>query len=243
MNPGRIVMLLFAAWFGVVADAPSQTATTRPPQTATIGQQSDKESPENKAWASVNGIDVKSVEAFLAAYPSATHAQEARVSIALHQRISEIRKADTKALVVIPFEILGKPWNNWKDPKAEKGILVIWCKENEKGADLGIRYGGALGTKAVGFDAVGLVRAPMADGSILGFDTGGSKAQLAGSALGFSVVFDNVAPTTVAFQSAPGEVLYFVVVHGVGLVHLHGAGKAFMRDGKVIDLKPLQIKR
>jgi hypothetical protein len=103
---------------------------------------------------------VKAVQAFLKTNPTSPHADEARLCLSLHQKISAFRRGDGKPLFVIPFEKLGKPWNNWKDPKVVKGILVIYGKENTQGAALGIHWGGALGTTIASFDDAGAIKPP-----------------------------------------------------------------------------------
>lgn len=176
-----------------------------------------KQDAEAQAWAKVEEMEATSLEQFLKAFPEGQHAAEAKLYLSLHNKMAAIRAKKAKPAFVIPFEKLGQRWEGWKQRRPEKSAAGVYCN----GSTIGIFA--ALGCMTISMDWSSIPITPTGDGSILALKTYGVK---------FSYIND------IVFQSAAGEdgILYFGVVHGVGLVHLHGKGKVIMPDGKEFQL-------
>jgi len=177
-----------------------------------------KQDAEEQAWAKVEEMEAESLEQFLKAFPNGEHAGEAKLYLSLHTKMAAIRAKKAKPAFVIPFEKLGQRWEGWKQRRPEKSAVGVYCN----GSTIGIFA--ALGCMTISMDWSSMPITPTGDGSVLALKTYG---------LPFSYI------NGIVFQSAGGadSVLYFGVVHGVGLVHLHGKGKVIMPDGKEYQLQ------
>jgi hypothetical protein len=182
---------------------------------ATRGQDTDSDR-EKAAWNKVDQMDPKALEKFLVEFPDGKYAKDAKFDQSLHKKIDSIRAGKEKFGFVIPFEQLGQRWEDWKKRMPEKGALGIYRDENGAGMFR------AMGAATMSSDYSGLLILPTGDGSILAVQTAGLK---------YSYIND------IVFESGKDETLYFGVVSGKGLVHLHGKGKVTMPDKKETVLK------
>jgi len=175
-----------------------------------------KQDAEAQAWAKLEEMDAASLEQFLKEFPEGQHAGEAKLYLSLHNKMAAIRAKKAKPSFVIPFEKLGQRWEGWKQRRPEKSAVGVYCN----GSTIGIFA--ALGCMTISMDWSSMPITPTGDGSVLAIKTYGVK---------FSYI------NSIVFQTAGGEEpMYFGVVHGVGLVHLHGKGKVIMPDGKEYQL-------
>jgi hypothetical protein len=166
---------------------------------------------EKEAWNKVDGMDPQALRDFLKRFPEGKFAKDAKFDLELHQRIVDIKSGKTKPAWSVAFDKLGERWKYWQKANSEKGAVGVY----RNGATAGIFR--ALGCATISTDYSGMVMAPTGDGSIIAMETSG---------LPYRYVGDYV------FHSDKGERLYFGVIHGVGLVHLAGAGKVVAPDGQ-----------
>ena len=179
---------------------------------------------QEKAWGEVNSMDATSLHGYLETFPDGQHADEAKIYLSMHNKIAAIKNNQEKPDFVIPFQQFGERWESWKKSKPEKGILGIFVGKTDFGLSKGVfrAMGGGKTSFGVYLDAYGTPAAPTGEGSIIAFQTNGLKLEYIGS---------------IIFETPGDEAIYFGVVHGVGLVHLHGEGKVTMPDGTEAELK------
>jgi hypothetical protein len=207
-------------------------------------------SEEDKAWLKVNGLDAASLSAFLREFPKGVYSQEAEVYLALNKKLADFMGGRIHSQDVITNAQLGGAWSSWKGrhfanvTAAETGGLFI--EQTERDTSIGIFRvvgGGATPngmymqsnntflscTKKVYLGTIpghdfSLRQGPFwpgNDGSIVGINTGGVKASY----------FD------LTFETNTDDTLVLGVVGKIGLVHLGGAGKVTLADGKVLTFK------
>lgn len=180
---------------------------------ASTPEPTPKQDAEAQAWMNVEEMEAASLEQFLKEFPNGQHAGEAKLYLSLHNKMAAIRAKKQKPTFVIPFEKLGQRWEGWKQRRPEKSAVGVY----RNSSTIGIFA--ALGCMTISMDWSSIPITPTGDGSILALKTYG---------LPFSYI------NNIVFQGGSGEddILYFGVVHGVGLVHLHGKGKVIMPDGR-----------
>ncbi len=175
-----------------------------------------EQSSEEQAWQQVRRMEAASLANFLVQFSDGKFAPDARLYLSLHKKIEALRAKKEKPAFVIPFTALEPKWSEWKQSRPEKDAVGMYIN----GSTAGVFR--SLGSGGISLDSEGMVAAPTGDGSILAFRTQGLKYEYA---------------SAITFQTSGGmEIIYFGVVHGVGLVHLHGAGKVTMPDGKEVVL-------
>lgn len=182
-----------------------------------------EENPEEKAWNEVNGMEPTSLKNFLEVFPDGKYVDEAKLYLSLHNKIDAIRSKREKPTFVIPFPKLGERWEEWKKRRPDKDAVGIFFRKTDLGVTMSISS--LLGSGTISFDSYQTPITPTGDGSIVAFRTGGLKLVYIGS---------------IIIECAGEEVMYFGVIHGVGLVHLHGKGKVIMPDSKEVQLPVLQ---
>lgn len=169
------------------------------------------------AWKEVKQMETPSLQSFLAVFPNGKYAEAARFALALHKRIAAIRSGKEKSALVIPFAQLGARWEGWKQRRPEKSAVGVYRNQSTIGVFP------VLGCMTLSMDWSSLPITPTGDGSILALKTYGLK---------FAYI------NNIVFQSGSGkdDIIYFGVIYGLGLVHLQGAGKVILPEGKEITL-------
>lgn len=133
------------------------------------------------------------------------------------ETIAAIRARKAKPALVIPFRALGPRWDIWKKRRPDRDTIGI----SRDGFFFVDGHGGRYC-----FDADGMEVTPTGDGSILAIRT-----------FGLPLNYIN----GIVFQSDKDETLYFGVIHGIGLVHLHGKGTVTTPDGKITPLGAIPV--
>lgn len=179
---------------------------------------------EQKAWEGVDSLNKESLQDFFKQFPDGELTKRAKVALELQDRFDSIKKGDSKAGFTISKNVLGKDWEIWQEfnPKTGVGGYSL----DNKG-----RLGGLLPDPLGGGKTYSGARIhefhrlwalmPAGDGSIIAFRTGGLKMEL------FKGIF---------FETPGNEPIYFGVIAGKGWVHLRGAGKVTLPNGKTTDL-------
>ncbi len=181
-----------------------------------------EQSNEEHAWNEVQQMEAASLQSFLAAFPNGNYANEAKFYLSLHQKVAAIRSRKEKPVFVIPFALLGARWEGWQQRRPEKSAVGVYRSHSA----IGIFP--VLGCMTISMDWSAIPITPTGDGSILALKTYGLR---------FSYI------NNISFQSGSREedILHFGVVHAVGLVHVHGAGKVIMPDGKETIFTELRL--
>lgn len=204
-------------------------------------------SDEDKAWATVNGLSAESLNGFLKEFPKGTHSREAAGYLLWDKKLAEIIAGKVRTQDVITNAQFGESWPSWKkaDPHTTAQTGGLFLEQTDKETSVGIFRvvgGGATPnemymrytntflscTEKVYLGKVpghnfSLQQGPFwppGDGSIVGIRTSGVKASY------FDLTFET-----------SDDPLIFGVVGSIGLVHLGGAGKVTLADGKVIVFK------
>jgi hypothetical protein len=193
---------------------PIPTSTPKPPITSTPSTQ------EEEAWDSVACMNVEALQSFVDSFPQGTYANNAKLYISLFQEIEAIKSDKMVPSFVIPFEQLGERWQTWKERMPGTDALGIYTKSISEVIEMGVFF--ALpGCRTVAFDE-GFPVTPTGDGSIAAFWTNGIKMEYING---------------IVIESYGEEVLYFAVIEGKGIVHLHGWGKVTMPDGVEYEVR------
>lgn len=171
---------------------------------------------EVEAWQKITCMDTQSLQAYVNAFPSGAYANDTQLIISLIQKIERIKNGRLKPGFTISFEQLGERWQSWKKSPAETGALGIYRDDRSMGV-----FTTVPGCSII-FDSVGIPALPTGDGSILAVRTAGNPLEY----------FKGIV-----MESYGDEVLYFAVIEGKGLVHIHGFGKVTMPDSSEHDLK------
>jgi hypothetical protein len=186
----------------------------------------EEKTPEAKAWEKVDSLNKQSLQDFLKQFPDGKYAQEAKLGISLQDKFAAIRDKKSKPAATITFDALGQRWQSWTKRNPDKGVIGYFAKKGEKFTSLGwfspLTGGSTPGGNSVSFDGSGVMVSPTGDGSIIGFRTDGLKYEWLGG---------------VVFQGSGDDPMFFGVLGGTGLVHLSGAGKITLPDGKTVDVK------
>ena len=184
--------------------------------------------PEQQAWEQVDSLNKESLHDFLQKFPAGDLAEHARVAVELQDKLTGIKAGKEKSVTTISFASLGDTWTGWQKRNPDKGVIGYFTSKGEKYNELGwfkpepLSGGKTSGSNSVSFDARGLMVSPTGTDSIIAFRTGGLKFEL----------FKGIL-----FETPGDEPFYFGVIEGRGLVHLKGAGKVALADGKVIEVK------
>ncbi|MGB2937773.1 MAG: hypothetical protein WBD05_06200 [Phycisphaerae bacterium] len=184
--------------------------------------------PEQEAWEQVDSLSKQSLQNFLKKFPDGKPAQQARTAIELQDKVTTIKEGKSKDDFAISLDVLGERWKAWQKRMPEKGVVGYFTKKGEGISTLGwfcpdpLSGGKTPGRGTCSFDERGILVSPTGDGSIVAFSTDGLKFELVSG---------------LVFETATEEPIYFGVIEGKGLVHLKGAGKVTLPDGKIIDLK------
>lgn len=195
--------------------------------TSWAADQEKPKTPEESTWEEVNSLDKQSLQDFLKRFPDGELAKQAKVAKELQDRFSEIKEGKTKRFFRISLDQLSDTWKGWQKRNPSKGVIGYYTKKGEKYNTLGWFKPGPLsggktpGLNTISFDSRGLMTSPTGEGSIIAFRTGGLKFQL----------FNDIV-----FQTPGDEPIYFGVLEGKGLVHLKGAGKVTLPDGKTTEI-------
>lgn len=191
-----------------------------------MAQEANAKTPDDQAWEQVDSTDTASLETYLKGFPTGTHAEEAKLAMALQAKLAAIRAGKQTVGFSIPFDVLGARWESWKRRNPEKGVIGYFAAKGDKMATMGwfrpLTGGKTPGRNVMSFDEVGMMVSPTGDGSIIAFMTEGLKYE----------VFRGVTVETPA-----AEPMFFAVLERRGLVHLKGTGKVTLPDGKVSELK------
>ncbi len=196
--------------------------------TATLwtADQDKPKTPEQQAWEKVDSLSKQSVQDFLKEFPVGELAKQAKIAVELQDKLASIKGGKTKGAFTISFAVLGERWKDWQQRNPDKGIVGHFVKKGEKFNTLGLftpdPLSGGKTDVTFSFDARGIPTSPTGDGSIIAFRTGGIKFEL----------FKGLV-----FETPADEPIYFAVISGKGLVHLKGAGKVTLPDGKATGLK------
>jgi hypothetical protein len=167
---------------------------------------------EKEAWQKVQCMDPASLQDFLAAYPAGGNAYEARLTLALYEKVRALQVGQAEPQFAIPFDQLGARWQAWKQIRPERGGAGYFRTEESLGI-LNV----FPGCNTISFDGHGLPVTPTGDGSLVAFRTHSLKLEYLN---GFSI------------ESVGEEIVYFAVIDRVGLVHLYGRGKVTGPDGQ-----------
>jgi hypothetical protein len=196
---------------------------------STCAAAEEGKTPEAKAWEQVDSLNKQSLQDFVKKFPDGKYAQEAKLGCRLQDKFAAIRAKKSKPAATIPFDVLGQRWQSWTKEYPKRGVVGYFAKKDkkdEKLTNLGffspLTGGSTPGGNSVSFDGTGVMVSPTGDGSIIGFETDGLKYEWLGG---------------VVFQGSGDEPMFFGVLEGTGLVHLSGAGKITVPDGKTFEFK------
>ena len=187
-----------------------------------------QKTPEQKAWEDVNSLNKKSLQDFLKNFPDGELTKEARAAIELQDKITGIREGKARDAFTISFDVLGEKWKAWQKRRPEKGVVGYFAEKGDGMSTIGIftpkpfSGGKTPGRGILSFDERGILVSPTGDGSIVAIRTDGLKLEW------FSGL---------VFETPTEEPIYFAVIEGKGLIHLKGAGKVTLPDGKTTDIK------
>ena len=187
------------------------TSTPKPSITTTPLPQ------EQEAWEKISCMDVQALQMFVESYPGGTHGNDAQLYLSLFQKIEAIKSGLVEPGFVIPFDQLGARWQGWKERRPDRGAVGIY----RNSSSLGI-FWAIPGCSTISMDEYGGPITPTGDGSILTIRTSGFKLEYLEG---------------IVMESYGDDVLYFAVIEGKGLVHIHGWGKVTMPDGSEVELK------
>jgi len=214
----RLVMRgIVCCLVAVSAVANTRAADTEKPKT-----------PEQKAWEEVDSLNKESLQGFLKTFPDGKIAQQAKTAIELQDKVAAIKTGKSKPDFTISLDVLGSRWTAWQKRMPEKGVVGYFTKKGEGMSTLGwfspepLSGGKTPGRGTCSFDERGILVSPTGDGSIVAFSTDGLKFELFAG---------------LVFETPTEEPIYFAVMDGKGLVHIKGAGKVTLPDGKTTDLK------
>ncbi len=170
---------------------------------------------EEDAWQKIQCGDVQSLQDFVTAFPDGVYTANINLYISIYKRMDEIKAGSVKSALVIPFADLGDRWQDWMKRQPGKGGIGYFLTESS----MGIFF--IPGCRTISMDNYGSPVTSTGDGSIAAFRTDGLDLEFLNSIL---------------IQSAPGDILHFGVIDGMGLVYLRGSGKVTLPNGSVVNL-------
>jgi hypothetical protein len=186
------------------------------------------QSPDRQAWNQVNSLDVQSLRSFLKKFPQGERTGHAKEALALLERFATIRQGRQTDAVLVSAEELGQTWKDWHKMCPDTAVIGYFIRKGDKTETLGwfnpgpFSGGKTLARKSYSFDKRGVLTSPTGDGSIIAFRTGGLRFELYGG---------------MAFETPGNDPVYFGVWEDRGIVHLGGAGRVTLPDGKSVELK------
>ncbi len=185
-------------------------------------------SPDLQAWKLVDSLDAQSLQSFLKQFPQGERSGHAKEALALLGRFAAIRQGGQTEAVLVPSEDLGQTWKDWQKKCPDTGVIGYFIRKGDKADTLGwftpgpFSGGKTPARKSYSFDNRGVLTGPTGDGSIIAFRTGGLRFELSEG---------------IAFETPGTDPVYFGVWEGRGLVHLGGAGRVTLPNGKSLELK------
>jgi hypothetical protein len=190
--------------------------------------------PEDTKWSETNTADTASLRGYLDNFPTGTHAESARLFVSFQESVARLKAGQEKPRFVISWKDLmpADTWESWKSfeirqhREPQRCVVTVWGHKSGVGA-IGcegrpFEWVLPLNRDYTGFDFPKTMPLPSADGNIWAFQTIGD----------FPFGSYKIA------SNSDKDWLYFAVVHSVGLVYLHGAGKITLPDGKQVELPP-----
>jgi hypothetical protein len=215
---------------------PCDTGPTPERVFVTVGQKRDADVPpaeahasrersssETAAWRETSWGDPDALQAFLNRFPDGYWAPQAIFLRTLQRRMGAIRSGGILPDLVITFEQLGPRWHSWKrglSIKEEPDVGVIAYHLDQTGFFGAIPDPDQPGPNAIIYDAYGVPMTYTGDGSLVIFETNGLELEYINS---------------IVIQSLEGEALYFGVIEGMGLVHLHGRGRVGIPSSQAVS--------
>jgi hypothetical protein len=191
-------------------------------------QEEKPKTPEQKAWEEVDSLNKQSLQDFLKSFPEGILAQQAQTAIELQDKLTVLKERKSDTSFTIPLDILGERWKAGQKRIPGKGVIGYFTKTSEGISKLGwfppkpLSGGKTPHQDTYSFDERGILLSPTGNGSIIAFRTHGLKFELLKG---------------LVFETPGDEPMYFGVIEGKGLVHLKGAGKVTLPDGKAINLR------
>ncbi|HOS97028.1 MAG TPA: hypothetical protein PLR71_00215 [Deltaproteobacteria bacterium] len=185
-------------------------------------------SPDRQAWKQVNSLDVQSLQSFVKQFPQGEQTGHAKEALALLERFSAIRQGRQTETVLVSAEELGQTWKDWHKMCPDTGVIGYFVRKGDRSDTLGwftpgpFSGGKTPARQSYSFDKRGVLTSPTGDGSIIAFRTGGLRFELYGG---------------LAFETPGSDPVYFGVWKDRGLVHLGGAGRVTLPNGKSVELK------
>jgi hypothetical protein len=237
------------------ADGNRATPVRSDAPVAKRGSSSKASAAETSAWKKLNGMDLASLEKFIAAFPVGAHRNEVMTYIVMQKRMADVRAGDTHALKhLLTNTQLGADWAPKWDKEAASGGVFLSSDATSAGIYNPVGGGATPKSTTVQDTNISLGDGTGEGGAVLAMlDLGADWKAIAkqnkpfyldiwprtgdGAIMGFESQGHKIGIFGWTVETGTENPLVFGVVKNFGIVHLAGSGKVTLKNGTVVTFK------